>query len=145
MTAEICLKWGETLCLHWTVPSFFRFGWGKPLRFHWTIPSFFRFGWGRPLCFHWTIPSFFRFGWGKPLCLHWTVPATENTYKDVYVQMIRVNLAVLPYCFFVYAFVVTSNTLLTSSCTLHSRKFPTKPSVHPYKVFFFPDDFIGFI
>ena len=50
--------------------------------------------------------------------------------------MIRYNLTICSYCFIVYALVVASDTLLTSSCTLHSRKFPTKPSVHTYKFFF---------
>ena len=47
-------------------------------------------------------------------------------------KMIRYNLTICSYYFIVYAFAVTSNTLLTSSCTLRSRKFPTKPSVHIY-------------
>ena len=49
--------------------------------------------------------------------------------------MIRYNLTICSYCFFLYALVVISNALLTSSCTVHSRKFPTKPSVHTYKFF----------
>jgi len=64
--------------------------------------------------------------------------------------MIRYNLTTYSYCFIVYAFVTITSILLTSygsprgavsqsdmaaklppcSCTLHSRKFPTKPSVH---------------
>nr|DAU29426.1 MAG TPA: hypothetical protein [Caudoviricetes sp.] len=50
--------------------------------------------------------------------------------------MIRYNLTICSYCFNAYAFAIVNNTLLTSSCTLHSRKFPTKPSVHTYKFFF---------
>ena len=37
--------------------------------------------------------------------------------------MIRVNFAVLPCCFNVHAFVTMTGILLTSSSTLHSRKF----------------------
>ena len=50
--------------------------------------------------------------------------------------MIRYNLTICSYCFNVYALAIVDNTLLTSSCTLHSRKLPTKPSVHTYKFFF---------
>ena len=50
--------------------------------------------------------------------------------------MICYNLTIYSYCFNVYALVVKSNSLLTSSYTLYSRKFPTKPSVHTYKFFF---------
>ena len=56
--------------------------------------------------------------------------------------MIRYNLTICSYCFDVYALAIVNNTLLTSLCTLHSRKFPTKPSVHTYKFFFWLD--IGF-
>ena len=49
--------------------------------------------------------------------------------------MIRYNLTIYSYCFNVYVLAIVNNTLLTSSCTLHSRKFPTKPSVHTYKFF----------
>ena len=44
--------------------------------------------------------------------------------------MIYYNLTICSYCFNVYAFDDININLLTSSCTLHSRKFPTKPSVH---------------
>ena len=44
--------------------------------------------------------------------------------------MIRYNLTICSYCFNVYAFDDINIYLLTSSCILHSRKFPTKPSVH---------------
>ena len=57
--------------------------------------------------------------------------------------MIRYNLTICSYCFNVYALAVASNTLLTSSCTLHSRKFPTKPLVHTYQFISLID--IGFI
>ena len=43
--------------------------------------------------------------------------------------MFRHNLTVYGYCFIVFV-LDDSSCLLTSSCTLHSRKFPTKPSVH---------------
>ena len=49
--------------------------------------------------------------------------------------MIRCSLTTCSYCFNVHALAIVNNALLTSSCTLHSRKFPTKPSVHPYKFF----------
>ena len=45
--------------------------------------------------------------------------------------MIRCSLATCSYCFDVHALAV--NTLLAGSCALHSRKIPTKPSVHAYK------------
>ena len=53
-----------------------------------------------------------------------------QTYREIEV------LTDTSYCFNVYALAIASNTLLTSSCTLHSRKFPTKLSVHTYKFFF---------
>ena len=45
-------------------------------------------------------------------------------------QMICHNLTICSYCFNVYAFDDININLITSSYTLHSRKFPTKPSVH---------------
>ena len=48
--------------------------------------------------------------------------------------MIRYNLTICSCCFIVYAFIKIQ--LLTSSCTLHSRKFPTKPSV-PIHIYLF--------
>lgn len=35
------------------------------------------------------------------------------------------KIAYISYCFYEYAFVLIAQTLLTSSCTLHSRYFPT--------------------
>lgn len=50
-------------------------------------------------------------------------PATQNVLK--YTQTYREIevLADTSYCFNVYALAIINNTLLTSSCTLHSRKF----------------------
>lgn len=45
-------------------------------------------------------------------------------------QMICYNLTICSYCFIVYALDDININLLTSSCILHSRKFPTQPSVH---------------
>ena len=39
--------------------------------------------------------------------------------------MIRYNLTICSYCIIVYAFDWPKSYLLASSCTLHSRKFPT--------------------
>ena len=50
--------------------------------------------------------------------------------------MIRYNLTICSYCFIVYTFDGINTCLLVSFCTLHSRKFPTKPSVHTYKFIF---------
>ena len=57
--------------------------------------------------------------------------------------MICYNLTICSYCFVLYALVIASNTLLTKFkrssellCTVHSRKFPTKPSVHTYTFIF---------
>ena len=46
-------------------------------------------------------------------CLH---TATQNMDKYPYRDY---------FCFYLYAFVVVNNTLLTSSCIVHRRKFPT--------------------
>ena len=50
--------------------------------------------------------------------------------------MIRYNFTICSYCFFVYAFDDIGIYLLAGSYTLHSRKFPTKPSVYTYKFIF---------
>ena len=47
--------------------------------------------------------------------------------------MIRCSLTTCSYCFNAHALAIVDNTLLAGSCALHSRKFPTKPSVHAYK------------
>ena len=51
--------------------------------------------------------------------------ATQNMGKYTRIEILKV-FTNFSYCFILYAFAITSNTLLTSSCTVHSRKFPTK-------------------
>ena len=46
-------------------------------------------------------------------------------------QMIRYNLTICSYCFIVYTFDDINISLLVSSCTLHSRKFPTSHRYTP--------------
>ena len=52
----------------------------------------------------------------------WT-PATQNMFKYTQTHREIEVLADTSYCFIVYALATVNNTLLTSSCTLHSRKF----------------------
>ena len=51
-------------------------------------------------------------------------PATQNVFKYTQTHREIEVLADTSYCFIVYALAIANNTLLTSSCTLHSRKFP---------------------
>ena len=48
--------------------------------------------------------------------------ATQNVLKYTQTQREIEVLADTSYCFIVYALAIVNNTLLTSSCTLHSRK-----------------------
>ncbi len=50
-------------------------------------------------------------------------PATQNVFKYTQTHREIKVLADTSYCFDVYALAIVNNTLLTSSCTLHSRKF----------------------
>ena len=50
--------------------------------------------------------------------------ATQNMLKYTQAYWEIEVLTDTSYCFNVYALAIASNTLLTSSCTLHSRKFP---------------------
>ena len=59
------------------------------------------------------------------------IPATQNMDKHIHDEKLKV-LTNISYCFFVSVFVIVSYILLTFDITLHSRKFPTKPSVHTY-------------
>ena len=49
--------------------------------------------------------------------------ATQNVFKYTQTHREIKVLADTSYCFDVYALAIVNNTLLTSSCTLHSRKF----------------------
>ena len=49
--------------------------------------------------------------------------ATQNVLKYTQTHREIEVLADTSYCFNVYALAIVNNTLLTSSCTLHSRKF----------------------
>ena len=49
--------------------------------------------------------------------------ATQNVLKYTQTHREIEVLADTSYCFNVYALAIINNTLLTSSCTLHSRKF----------------------
>ena len=49
--------------------------------------------------------------------------ATQNVLKYTQTHREIEVLADTSYCFKVYALAIINNTLLTSSCTLHSRKF----------------------
>ena len=49
--------------------------------------------------------------------------ATQNVLKYTQTHREIEVLADTSYCFIVYALAIVNNTLLTSSCTLHSRKF----------------------
>ena len=49
--------------------------------------------------------------------------ATQNVFKYTQTHREIEALADTSYCFDVYALAIVNNTLLTSSCTLHSRKF----------------------
>ena len=49
--------------------------------------------------------------------------ATQNMFKYTQTHREIKVLADTSYCFNVYALAIINNTLLTSSCTLHSRKF----------------------
>ena len=49
--------------------------------------------------------------------------ATQNVLKYTQTHREIEALADTSYCFDVYALAIVNNTLLTSSCTLHSRKF----------------------
>ena len=51
------------------------------------------------------------------------LPATQNVLKYTQTHREIEVLADTSYCFNVYALAIVNNTLLTSSCTLHSRKF----------------------
>ena len=51
------------------------------------------------------------------------VSATQNVFKYTQTHREIKVLADTFYCFDVYALAIVNNTLLTSSCTLHSRKF----------------------
>ena len=51
------------------------------------------------------------------------VSATQNVLKYTQTHREIEVLADTSYCFNVYALAIINNTLLTSSCTLHSRKF----------------------
>ena len=55
----------------------------------------------------------------------WTyiISATQNVFKYTQTHREIEVLADTSYCFIVYALAIVNNTLLTSSCTLHSRKF----------------------
>lgn len=57
------------------------------------------------------------------LLLPSAVPATQNVFKYTQTHREIKVLADTSYCFDVYALAIVNNTLLTSSCTLHSRKF----------------------
>ena len=54
---------------------------------------------------------------------HVCFPATQNVLKYTQTHREIEVLADTSYCFNVYALAIINNTLLTSSCTLHSRKF----------------------
>ena len=56
--------------------------------------------------------------------------ATQNMDKYIHIEILKV-FTNFSYCFILYAFAITSNTLLTSSCTVHSRKFPTSHRYMP--------------
>ena len=49
--------------------------------------------------------------------------ATQNVLKYAQTHREIEVLADTSYCFIVYALAIVNNTLLTSSCTLHSREF----------------------
>ena len=51
------------------------------------------------------------------------MPATQNVLKYTQTHREIEVLADTSYCFNVYALAIVNNTLLTGSCTLHSRKF----------------------
>ena len=57
-----------------------------------------------------------------PAYVH-VLPATQNVFKYTQTHREIKVLADTSYCFIVYALAIVNNTLLTSSCTLHSRKF----------------------
>ena len=50
--------------------------------------------------------------------------ATQNVFKYAQTHREIEVLTDTSYCFNVYVLAIVNNTLLTSSCTLHSRKFP---------------------
>lgn len=56
-------------------------------------------------------------------CFVHLIAATQNVFKYTQTHREIKVLADTSYCFDVYALAIVNNTLLTSSCTLHSRKF----------------------
>ena len=56
-------------------------------------------------------------------CFVHLIVATQNVFKYTQTHREIKVLADTSYCFDVYALAIVNNTLLTSSCTLHSRKF----------------------